>query len=505
MNPRQRLFCEEFIADRNATQAYIRAGYAPSGAKSNSSRLMANDNVQAYIEELSKESVERIELSADALLRRLWEIGNTEEKDRVPALGLLSKIMGLEKSAQPIADEDVLYPVRLGKSLQVAPWAEGLFRDYPDYDYGCAVGGRGRGASQMFARLVMRAMLEFGHNVLIGREHQKSIEQSNIRLVKQIIDESDYAQYFDTGLQQTIRCVNGATCSFKGIRYSLNSWRSLADFQLVWLEEPDQCTDEQMDIILPSIRDEGVTLVASWNPYLPKSPVEQLRDMPNARVEFATYKDNPFFPPHLEELRQTQKRTRPEEIYRWIWDGKFRPQDESAYFHYQIVEAAFEGAVGKPNDDRVAGIDIAGSTDGDYTAIIIIDNEGREVVVDRIREPDLHKRTLWLYAILSKHRTYSALVDITGGRGEAELDRLQELGIDAEGFTFSLPKKGKLMNDLRMALSDRELKLCDPLLESELLDLGETMKALTEHDDLVMALGMAWMRLQTRTEWQDGF
>ena len=39
LNDRQRLFVAEYLVDRNATRAYIRAGYSPDGARQSASRL----------------------------------------------------------------------------------------------------------------------------------------------------------------------------------------------------------------------------------------------------------------------------------------------------------------------------------------------------------------------------------------------------------------------------------------------------------------------------------
>jgi phage terminase small subunit len=49
---KQEAFCLQYMKDRNATAAYIRASYAVKGAKQNTSRLMANDKVKARISKL---------------------------------------------------------------------------------------------------------------------------------------------------------------------------------------------------------------------------------------------------------------------------------------------------------------------------------------------------------------------------------------------------------------------------------------------------------------------
>lgn len=53
MNPKQQRFCEEYLIDLNATAAYKRAGYKGKGktADVNASRMLANANVAAFIQQ----------------------------------------------------------------------------------------------------------------------------------------------------------------------------------------------------------------------------------------------------------------------------------------------------------------------------------------------------------------------------------------------------------------------------------------------------------------------
>ena len=49
MSPKHQLFVDEYLKDRNATQAAIRAGYSPKSAKVTACRLLTNANVKAEI------------------------------------------------------------------------------------------------------------------------------------------------------------------------------------------------------------------------------------------------------------------------------------------------------------------------------------------------------------------------------------------------------------------------------------------------------------------------
>lgn len=122
MNPKQRKFCNEYAKTGNATKSY-QSAYGLSDVRaceSGASRLLANNEVQKYLRELSEQVsdstvADRQELQqfATSVLRGeiksvvLDRDGNTVElpaqlKDRLKALELLSKLQGLFVSKQEL-------------------------------------------------------------------------------------------------------------------------------------------------------------------------------------------------------------------------------------------------------------------------------------------------------------------------------------------------------------------------------------------------------------------
>ena len=55
MNEKQKMFCREYVLCFNATLAAIRAGYSEQSAATKGCRLLKNDQVKNYIEELLNE------------------------------------------------------------------------------------------------------------------------------------------------------------------------------------------------------------------------------------------------------------------------------------------------------------------------------------------------------------------------------------------------------------------------------------------------------------------
>lgn len=83
LNPKQEMFCKEYIKDLNARQAAIRAGYSERTAQQQSSRLCSNVKVQERIQELKRERSNAVKVDAEYVLRRLQEIDELDVIDIV--------------------------------------------------------------------------------------------------------------------------------------------------------------------------------------------------------------------------------------------------------------------------------------------------------------------------------------------------------------------------------------------------------------------------------------
>lgn len=79
LTERQEAFCNEYLKDFNATQAYLRAGFS---AKTEDTaavlawRLLRIDKISARIDELKQERSERLKIDADWVLIKLASIAN---------------------------------------------------------------------------------------------------------------------------------------------------------------------------------------------------------------------------------------------------------------------------------------------------------------------------------------------------------------------------------------------------------------------------------------------
>ena len=80
LTDRQDLFCREYIKDLNAQAAAKRAGYSEKMANAKAYQFLKVDRIRERIEELKKESMRRLALDADDILRRLVRIADATEQ-----------------------------------------------------------------------------------------------------------------------------------------------------------------------------------------------------------------------------------------------------------------------------------------------------------------------------------------------------------------------------------------------------------------------------------------
>ena len=84
LSKKQKAFCDEYLIDLNATQAYMRAGYAVKDenvAKANASRLLANANVTEYLLERMRTKESKLIATQDEVLEYLTRVLRGEEKE----------------------------------------------------------------------------------------------------------------------------------------------------------------------------------------------------------------------------------------------------------------------------------------------------------------------------------------------------------------------------------------------------------------------------------------
>lgn len=219
--------------------------------------------------------------------------------------------------------------------------------------YKGAKGGRGSGKSHFFGGLLVEDHLsERGMLSVCIREVQKSLAQSSKRLIESKLadfglGEADGFKVF----RDVIETPGDGLMAFQGMQdHTAESIKSLEGFKRAWCEEAQGLSPRSLTLLRPTIRAPGSELWFSWNRSRKTDAVDMLLTGPTpptgAVVVTANWRDNPWFPPELEQERLDDQRDRPDQ-YDHIWEGDYAKVSEGAYYAASLTQAKSEGRIGK--------------------------------------------------------------------------------------------------------------------------------------------------------------
>ncbi len=279
-----------------------------------------------------------------------------------------------------------------GRTLEIAipryfqPLLQGGLR------YRAVYGGRASSKSHTAAEWIIAMCVgNPGYRVLCGREIQKSLNQSVKQLLADKIQKFGLEKQFDIQ-QSVIKTPGDGMIIFSGLQsHTADSIKSLEGFDLAWIEEASTVSQYSLDLLRPTIRKPGSSILFTYNPRSPKDPVDKFlrggEPPPNSAIVKANYMENPFLPDvMLQEARYDKERDF--EKYRHVWLGEYLVQSEANVFknwrteYFDTPEDArfFYGLdFGYSKDPTFLTRCFIGRYDGDK---IIPDPKGRTLFVD---------------------------------------------------------------------------------------------------------------------------
>lgn len=115
LTDKQRVFCEEYVIDNNATQAAIRAGYSENTAYSIGNENLKKPEIQKYLSELQSDKANDLNIKFEDVVNGVYEIAQTafKESDKIKAYELTSKLLGFfekDNSQKNVIIERPLFP-----------------------------------------------------------------------------------------------------------------------------------------------------------------------------------------------------------------------------------------------------------------------------------------------------------------------------------------------------------------------------------------------------------
>nr|HAQ95083.1 PBSX family phage terminase large subunit [Afipia sp.] len=238
--------------------------------------------------------------------------------------------------------------VRLELPPKLVPVFEG------EADFRGAWGGRGSAKTRTFAKMAAVNGLRYAAAgddgvIVCGREFMNSLSDSSLAEVKAAIASEPWlAEQYDVGETYVRTKDRAIDFVFVGLRHNLESIKSKSRIRLLWVDEAEPVSDTAWTTAIPTVREEGSEVWATWNPKRKKSAThKRFRENPPARSKFVemNWRDNPWFTAKLERNRQDDLKNRPDQ-YEHIWEGDFVSVVEGAYYAQSLAEAKAQGRIG---------------------------------------------------------------------------------------------------------------------------------------------------------------
>lgn len=201
--------------------------------------------------------------------------------------------------------------------------------------YKAAYGGRGSAKSHTVAGLLVMMGTQQKHKILCCREFQASIADSSKSLIEYKIKQYGLEKFYKI-TDSDIVGINGTQFIFKGLRLNVGALNSLFGVTICWIDEAQNISTPSLTGLLPTIREKGSELWATWNPGKPDDPIDLMfrtgDPPPGAIIIECNYYDNPWFhETSLVPLMEWDKKRDPAK-YRHVWLGKYKARDDAQVF-----------------------------------------------------------------------------------------------------------------------------------------------------------------------------
>lgn len=236
-------------------------------------------------------------------------------------------------------------------------------------------GGRGAGKSDGYAIALIIFAMKMRLRILCLREVQNSIDESVKSTIENYITHYELDEFFDIK-EKSITCkTTGSRFIFSGLRYKINSIKSLAKIDIAWIDEANNTSKNSLDKLMPTIRGKhesskdglggpfrlGPEVWISFNPeldddevydryvvkkeqyapdYLPNEVTGELERY--AYVVKVNYSDNRWFPPDLKREMNLLKTHNPTK-YMEVWEGFTKQTLDGAIYADELRQTLIDG------------------------------------------------------------------------------------------------------------------------------------------------------------------
>lgn len=247
-----------------------------------------------------------------------------------------------------------------------------LFEPSKNWRHMVFYGGRSSGKSTTIATAILVKGMEKRVRVLCVREIQNSIAESVHQLMADLIDKYGLDSWEVTRDEIRNR-KTGSNIIFKGVHNNTQSVKSTEGVNICWVEEAQSISAESIDVLLPTVREDGSYFIWSFNPLTSEDPVwekivKTADDLTYVKKVNSEAIEKLLSPAIIHE-REKMRYENPE-LFEHVWLGEPLTANTGSVFGKQLAQAREEGRIGKVPYDNSLGVYTAWDLGiGDSTAV----------------------------------------------------------------------------------------------------------------------------------------
>jgi len=225
-------------------------------------------------------------------------------------------------------------------------------------------GGRDSSKTKDTALYLVALASNCGIRVMCARQFQNRIEQSVYTEIKWAIERLGVESIF-TVLNNSIICNRtGSEFFFYGIRRNLSDIKGTADIDILWIEEGEDLTKEQFELIEPTVRKDGSMIIILFNPFLVTDYVWSnlvLSQREDILRQHINYNNNPFLSDKSKKRIENMKRD-DYDSYLHIYEGEPKQDDNDSIIKRKWLNACVDAHIKlgiDPTGNKQIGYDVA--------------------------------------------------------------------------------------------------------------------------------------------------
>lgn len=303
-------------------------------------------------------------------------------------------------------------------------------------------GGRGAAKTESVSIALLLWSIQRKLRIACFRELQKSIDESVYSTLK--------SQIYDMSLEDEFQILNktiiskrtGSEFIFEGLRYNINSIKSMSRIDIAWVEEANNVSRSSWDKLIPTLRGRphddingrggpfglGPELIITFNPEMDTDEtykrfvLQREKYAPDYIVNERTgqkerycicvkvnWQDNPFFPDDLRIKMSIDRDNNPDK-YLEVWEGNTKQIIDGSIYADEIRQVLKDGKRGKvPYDPSKPVYTFWDLGHSDKTAIWFIQRVGLEYNIINFYQNNLKKLGHYLQHMQSLNYVYGTV------------------------------------------------------------------------------------------------